>query len=102
MEAMMRACLKSDTAHNIAQRVLTGEDIYGYLSLLAGLLFSWQEEGHLTLDEVHEVYLHAWGHGQQEADYVLKMYNEQGIELKTSGNSGSQIHPAIALQKYIK
>lgn len=100
MEPIMKVYLKNDAAHNIAQRLLSNQDIYEYLAMLAAFLFSWEEAGVITTDDIHEIYLHAYNQGKEEVETVREMYRRYGIKPEVKGNSGSQLTPAAALEKY--
>lgn len=96
----MKTYLKNDTAHNVAQRILSNQDIYEYLAMLVEFLLSWEAVGALTYDEVHEIYLYAYYQGKEEVAVIEDMYKRYGIKPKIEGNSGSQLTPAAALEKY--
>lgn len=103
MDKYMKVNLKNTIAHNIAQQILIGQDIYEYLGSLTDFLFTMHEEAdYLTLDEIHEIYLYAYYKGKEEALYVVQMYEKYNIKVGVDGHGGSQIAPAVALEQYFK
>jgi hypothetical protein len=102
---MMVLNLKNTITHNVAQQLASGstkEDMYEYLGNVATFLFgpAGQAAG-LTSDDVYEIYLYAWHHAQAEVEMILEMNRRYGLSLQVKGHGGSQIHPSIALEKFL-
>lgn len=102
---LMVSNLKNAITHNIAQQLVAGaskNDVYEYLGMVVEFLFSpVGEAAGLTQDDVHEIYLHAFNHGQEEADIVMYMNKRYGISIQVKGHGGSQIHPSVLLSQYL-
>lgn len=91
--------LKNVITHNIAQQLVAGtsqDKVYEYLGAVARYLF----EQNMSVEDVHDIYIHALHHSVEEVDIIMQISQRYGIKIQVKGHGASSIHPSICLEKY--
>lgn len=108
MSRAMVLSLRNAVTHNVVQQFVAGEstkdEIYEYLNAVAEYLLNdpVAEVVGITLDDVHEIILHAWNEGPEEVRVLKAMNEKYELNLTVGGHGASQVHPSVALAGWIR